>query len=117
MAVQQVIDWASKYSASIPLQIDIGGWDFVVVQLVGASGTTSFLTSSDSGAIQSVSDGNATAAPSTSFNAVTGTNLATGSGVTSLAADGSVKFTGIGQYLRLSGGSATKVLVRYYKSY
>jgi hypothetical protein len=115
MAVQQVIDWASKYSASTPLQIDIGGWDFVVVQLVGPTGTTSFATSNDSGAIEGVSDGNAASA--TNFNAVTGTNLATGSGVTTLAAAGSVKFSGIGQYLQLSGGSATKVLVRYYKTF
>lgn len=115
MAVSQVIDFADRYSASTPLNIDIGGWDFVVVQLVTPSGTTSFLTSNDGGGITGVSDGNSASAAN--FNAVTGTNLATGSGVTTLAAAGSVKFAGIGQYLQLNGGSAAKVLVRYYKSY
>lgn len=115
MAVQQVIDFADRYSASAPLNIDIGGWDFVVVQLVTPTGTTSFLTSNDGGGITGVSDGNSASA--SNFIAVTGTNLATATGATSLAADGLIKFSGIGQYLRLSGGSAVKVLVRYYKSY
>lgn len=113
MAVSQVIDFTNKYTAAGALNIDIGGWDSVIVQLVTPSGTTSFLSSSDSGDVQGISDGSAISA--TNFTAVTGTNLATGSGVTSLAVSGSVKFSGIGRYLQLSAGTATKLLVKYYK--
>ena len=115
MAVQQILDVTADFNDGGAATLDIGGWDFAVVQLVTPVGTTSFLTSNDAGAIQSVSDGNATSADN--FVAVTGTVLATGSGATTLAAAGLIKFTGIGQFLRISGTSAAKVLVRLYKSF
>lgn len=116
MAQQQVIDVTTDVNNNDLCTIDIGGWDFAVVQLVSPTGTFSFLTSNDSGDITGVSDGNALSAAN--FTAVTGTKLSDASAVTSLAASGLVKFSGIGRYLRISGAGAaqvTKALVRLYK--
>ena len=116
MAVQQILDVTTDVNNNDLCTIDIGGWDFAVVQLVSPTGTFSFLTSNDSGAIMGVSDGNALSA--TNFTAVTGTKLSDASAVTTLAASGMVKFSGIGQYLRISGAAAaqvTKALVRLCK--
>ena len=114
MAVQQVIDITADLNDNTICQLDIGGWDFAVVQLATVVGTWSFFTTIDSGDITGVSDGSATSA--TNFIAVQGTNLATGSGVTSLATAGLVKFSGIGRFLKISGGtSVSKGLVRLYK--
>lgn len=94
---------------------DIGEWDYVTLQLVNPSGAVSFNTSNDSGAIQGVSDGSAASA--TNFTSVQGTNLASGSAVTSLNASGEVKFTVAGRYLQLTGTTVTadKVLLKLSK--
>jgi len=115
MAVSQITDITTQFNSnSGDWNLDIDSWDFVVVQLVDPTGAVSFLTSNDAGAIQGSGDGNAIAA--LNFTAVQGTNLATGSGVTSLAVTGLVKFSGIGRFLRLeSSATAAKVLVRWYK--
>lgn len=116
MALQDVQDLTDDFNANSIATVDIGGWNEAVVQLVTPTGTVNFTTSSDSGAITGVSDGNATSA--INFTAVTGTNLANATGVTSLAASGQVKFSGIGRYLRLAGTgvTATKVLLRLFKT-
>lgn len=117
MAVSQIIDFTTQYNASgdSTLQINIDSWDFVVVQIVNPSGTLSFKNTNDSGAITGSTDGNYITA--TNWVAVTGTNLATGTGITSLATGGLVKFDGIGGFLQLTGTSVTvdKILVRFYK--
>lgn len=115
MAIQQIEDVTNDFNDGGSSTLDIGGWDFVVVQLVAPVGTTSFFTSNDSGAVQGVSDGNATSADN--FIAVSGTNLATAAGATTLAAAGLIKFTGVGRYLRITGTSAGKVIIRMYKSF
>lgn len=91
--------------------IDLSGWDYCVVQLVGPSGSINFLSSNDDGSITgSVQGGPLTA---TNFTAVQGTNLATGAAATSGAVAGLWKFNVIGRFLQLSGTSvtATKILV------
>ena len=116
MSVQKVIDITSDLNDNDLCTLDVGGWDNVEMQLVSPTGTFSFFTSNDSGAITGVSDGSNVSA--TNFTAVTGTKLADNSAVTSLAASGVVKFTNIGQYLRISGAGAAQVtsgFVRLYK--
>jgi hypothetical protein len=115
MSVQIVLDLTADFNADSLVQIDTGGFDYSVVQLVSPSGSVSFKHTNDSGDVQSVSDGNATAA--TNFVTLQGVNLADGSTVTSLATSGLVRFQSYGRYLQLSGSgvSATKVLVRLYK--
>lgn len=115
MAMQQVVDITEDLNNNSIATLDVGGYDFAEVQLVAPTGTFSFFTSSDSGAITGVSDGNATTAMN--FTAVSGTNLATAAGVTTLAASGIVKFPNLAQYLRISaaGATVTKAFVRLYK--
>lgn len=115
MAVQQVIDITADFNSGSLAIIDIGGWDFAVAQTIGTSGTINFTHSNDSGDLTGISDGSAASA--VNFVSVQGTNLSTGAGATSTAADALFKFTGIGRYLRFSGSgaSATKFLVRLYK--
>lgn len=115
MAVQQIIDRTADFNSGSLCIMDIGGWDFAVVQFVGTSGTINFLHSNDSGDLTGISDGSEASA--VNFVSVTGTNLATNTGATSIAAAALIKFTGIGRYLQLSGSGAsvTKLLIRLYK--
>jgi len=116
MAIQRNIDITSDLNDNDLATLDVGGWDYAEVQLVSPTGTFSFLTSGDSGAITGVSDGSAASA--TNFTAATGKKLSDASAVTTLAASGIVKFSDLSQYLRISGAGAaqvTKALVRLYK--
>ncbi len=116
MAVQQVIDVTTDINADGRAIVDTGGFDYAVVQLVSPTTTATFASTDDSGDIQGVSDGSAASA--TNFIDVQGTNLNTGSGVTTLAASGLVRFQGVGRYLRIMGPglSVTKALIRLYKT-
>jgi hypothetical protein len=116
MSVQRNIEITSDLNDNDIATLDVGGWDFAEVQLVSPTGTFSFFTSNDSGAITGVSDGNNVTA--TNFTAVTGTKLSDASAVTTLAGSGIVKFSNLGQYLRITGAGAaqvTKGFVRLYK--
>lgn len=116
MAIQTVVDITADLNNNDIATLDVGGWDYAEVQLVSPTGTFSFFTSSDAGAITGVSDGNATSA--TNFTAVSGTKLSDGSAVTTLAASGIVKFSNLAQFIRVTGGGAaqvTKAFVRLYK--
>lgn len=100
-----------KSGGSSLINIDLSGWDYCVVQLVGPSGTINFLSSNDDGSVTGSVQGGPLAA--LNFTAVQGTNLATGAASTSGAAGGLWKFNVIGRFLQLSGSSvtATKILV------
>ncbi len=123
MSVQIVLDVTNEYTTGSEsgtarlAKLDIGGFDYAVVQVVSPTAAVSFTNTNDSGDIQGVSDGSAVSAT----NAVTvqGTNLANGSAVSSLAASGLVRFQSIGRYLFIDGtatsANITKLLVRLYK--
>lgn len=115
MSKQRVVDITADLNSNSLATLDVGGWDIAEVQLVTPTGTFSFLTSNDSGAITGVSDGSNVSA--TNFTAVSGINLATAGAVTSLATSGIVKFLNFGQYLRVSGAGATvaSASIRLYK--
>jgi len=113
--VSQYLDLTDALAAGSGVIIDVGEWDYVIVQLVSPSGTVTFRTSNDSGAVQSVSDGSAVSA--TNFVDVQGTNLTLGTAITTIAASGIIKFPVIGRYLQLTGTTltATKLLVKMSK--
>jgi hypothetical protein len=111
--ISTVFDATTNFQAGgTSLQnIDLSGWDYCVVQLVGPSGSINFLSSNDDGSITgSVQGGPLTSA---NFTAVQGVNLATGAAATSGGVAGLWKFSGIGRFLQLSGTgiTATKILV------
>ncbi len=115
MAVERLLDVTNDINNDGRAVIECGGWDNAEVQLVTPSGAASFQISNDAGAITGVSDGSSASA--TNFLALQGVNTADGSAVTSLATSGNVRFTNIGQFLRITGSGLTvvKALVRLYK--
>jgi Tfp pilus assembly protein FimT len=116
MAQQQTLNITQDLNNNSIVQLDIGGWDYAVVQLVTPTGTFTFNSTNDSGAITSSSDGSAASA--TNWITVQGTNLNSGAAVTTLATSGMVRFQSIGQFLQIAGAAAaqvTKALVRLYK--
>ncbi|OYY99564.1 MAG: hypothetical protein B7Y37_13820 [Sphingobacteriia bacterium 28-36-52] len=116
MALSQILDLTTDYNNGKLATIEIGGYDYAIVQLVNPSAAVTFKTSNDANAIEGASDGNASTA--INFTDVQGINLASGSGATSLAATGLIRFNYIGRFLRLDGaGTAVcdKVIVRLFK--
>lgn len=116
MSVSRIVDITNDLNNNSIAVLDVGQWDNAVVQLVSPTGTFTFNSTNDSGAITGVSDGSSASA--TNWIAVQGTNLNSGSAVTTLAGSGIVRFAVIGQYLQISGAAAaqvTKAIVRLYK--
>jgi len=116
MATQTIIDISADLNNNSIWQGDVGGWDYAVVQLITPTGTFTFNSTVDAGAITGVSDGSAISA--INWIAVQGTNLNSGSATTTLAASGLVRFQGIGQFLQISGAAAAQVakaFIRLYK--
>lgn len=101
MAISIILDVSDDFNAAGVATLDVGEWDWGIVQLVSPSGTISFNVSNDSNAIRGVSDGNSYS--SINFQSVGLTNQATGALVTSSAAAGTFKFGVIGKYFQLSG--------------
>lgn len=115
MAQQQRLDITGDLNNNSIVQLDIGGWDYAVVQLVSPTGTVTFSSTIDSGAIEGVSDGSAVSA--TNWIVTQGVNINSGTAVSTLATSGAVRFQGIGQFLQIAGNgiSVTKAFVRLYK--
>jgi hypothetical protein len=93
---------------------DTSGWDYVLINISLESGAISFLSSNDSGAITGVTDGNATSA--TNFYAATLLDVSTLND-SQLATPGTSMFRAflIGQFVRLNGDVAAKIILQYHK--
>lgn len=127
MAVQQILDITQEYltgsqsGTQYLVKIDVGGWDYAVVQFIGITNKSIvFKTTNDSGDIQGVSDGSAVS--SINQLVIKGLNLEDGVMYNSFGpGDGIFRFKSIGRYLWLDGfeGQAyddvEKILVRLYK--
>jgi predicted enzyme related to lactoylglutathione lyase len=103
--ISTVVDATDSFNANNNFYQDLSGWDSAVVQFVGTSGTISFSTTNDNGAIT----GQLLPAPEVPENWVTvlGVNLTTKTDVSSISAAGIVEFGIIGKYLLLQGNSTT----------
>lgn len=108
-------DLTLVFNANGKIQVDTSSYDYVVVQIVTPSGTISFASTNDSGAITGATDGNATSA--LNFVACQGTNQTTGTAETSTGSANSIhKFSFVGRFLQISGGAGStisKLLVGY----
>jgi hypothetical protein len=113
MALLQLIDSTNDYNANGSVNLDIGGWDYVVVQIVSPTGTTLFKTSNDSGSVLGVTEGNALTA--TNFLTCLATNLANDARVSSVSADGLFKINVAGRFLQIIGSTVGKLLVTLQK--
>ena len=101
--ISTVVDATTSFNANNNFYQDLSGWDSAVVQFVGTSGTISFSTTNDEGAIT----GQLLPAPQVPINGVTvlGVNLTTKTDVSSISAAGIVEFGIIGKYLLLQGSA------------
>lgn len=99
--VTEVIDVTNVFQAGAAQAYvqDVGGWDNVVVQIISPSAAINFNTTSDNGSVF----GTVPPVPQvpTNWLSVQGTNLATGTGVTSVAASANVRFSNIGKFLQI----------------
>ena len=118
MALTRLLDLTGDFNAvtNPSVRIDISGWDWIVVQLVQPTGTVTFSATNDAGAIEGVTDGNATS--SLNYLSVQGTDLTSGTSVTTSGASSLTRFGVIGKFFRLSASGAItagKVLVYLFK--
>lgn len=107
-------DLTLVFNANGKIQIDVSSYDYVLAQIVTPSGSISFLSTNDNGAITGSTDGNATSA--LNFVACQGTNQTTGTAETSTASANSLhKFSFAGRFIQLSGSGVTvaKLLVGF----
>jgi hypothetical protein len=101
-------DLSLQFNANGKVQIDTSGYDYVLVQIVTPSGTISFASTNDGGAITGATDGNATSA--LNFVACQGTNQTNGTAETSTASANSIhKFQVVGRFLQISGGAGSTI--------
>jgi hypothetical protein len=109
--ISQTLDVTTDFNANNTVQIDVGGWENVIVQMVNPSGTVLFQGSNDGGAITGSTAGNPVTA--TNFATISATKMSDGTLTTSLAAAGLYKLTQPPRYLKFGGASAaaTKALV------
>ncbi len=111
----QLLDLTADFNTGSGINIDVSGWDYIIVQLVSPTGTVTFNTTNDGGAITGVTDGNALSAAN--WNLCFGTNIATGVGASSIAASSMFRFSYIGHFFQLTGTAvtATKCLIMLSK--
>jgi hypothetical protein len=118
MGLTTTWDNTANFNLTHKMNLDIGSWDYVTVQVESLSGTAFFNATNDAGAVQGVTDGNANLA--TGWQPVQGTNVATGATSTSSGAGSFIyKFNPYTQFLQLDGTGSTatvsKLIVTYYK--
>jgi hypothetical protein len=104
-------DVTTDFNANSGVNLDVSDWLSVVIQFVSPSGAVTFNGTNDSGAVQGVTDGNASLA--TNWVAIQATNMNTGVAATSAAASGLWKIINPPHFIQLTGTSvtATKVIV------
>lgn len=107
--ISSSIDVTAAYNANGKVQLDLSGWEFVTIQIVTPSGTTTFGGSDDPGEIQGVYAGDAYTA--TNWQALSLTNTATNTNATSTTTNGIFRGVVLSRFLQLAGASAAKVLV------
>jgi hypothetical protein len=107
--ITQLLDVTSDFNANSFYNLDVSGWDYVVLQLVTPTGTVTFNTTNDGGAITGAVDGNARSAKN--WNLCFGTNIATGVGASTIAASSMFRFSYIGKYFQITGTAITATAV------
>ena len=115
MGLSKKLDLTTAFNASGFVNIDVGLWDKVDLQVVTPTGAITFNGTNDGGEITGITDGNALSAKN--WNVVQGTNLATGSAATSTNASSTYQFSVTTKFLQFTsaGATVTEMLVWMYK--
>jgi len=104
----------TEFNAGSGYVADASGWDYLVWQFVGPSGTINLTATNDGGAVTGSTEGNSVTA--TNFVTVQGTKLSDGTAVT-VASAGLIRVGVVGRFVRFAGTtvSATKVIIEFFK--
>lgn len=113
MGLAKHLDVTTDFNTNGLVNLDVSGWDNIVVQFVTPAAAVTFKSTNDGGAVQGVSDGNAKSA--LNFTVIQGTDIATGTAATTTSTSSTYKFALGGKYFQLSGTTAAKILVMFYK--
>jgi hypothetical protein len=113
--ISKLIDVTTEFNANAKVQLDVGGWDYVVAQFVSPSGTVTFKATNDGGAVLGVSQGDAKSA--TNWNVIMGLNLATNTTAVNTNASSLFKFNVVGKFIQFEsvGQTVGKLLINYSK--
>lgn len=103
--ISKVLDVTTKFNADSGFIQELTGWDYCVVQIVTPTGAVSFNTTNNDGSV--TGELNPVPVVPEDWVSVQGTNLTTGSAVTSVNATSIVRFDVIGEFLQLTGSSVT----------
>jgi hypothetical protein len=113
-------NYSPEFNSVYNITLDMSGWDRTTIQLVSPMAGGIFVYgTNDGGAVQGVTQGNATLA--TNFNPIQATNLATGVATNVLNSAGNYEVNINAQYLRLqgspagAGSSVYKILLEHSK--
>lgn len=107
--ITQTQDFTTQFNTNSQLNLDVSGWDYIILQLVTPTGTVTFNTTNDGGAITGTVDSNPLSAKN--WNLCFGTNIATGVGASSVAASSMFRFSYIGRFFQITGTAITATLV------
>lgn len=118
MGLTRLLDLTPEINATNPtVKIDVSNWDYVIVQAVTPGVTITVSATLDAGAVEGVTDGSALS--SLNYVAVQGTNLNSGTSVTTITASGLTRFGVVGKFMQFSAtGSPVvvgKLLVYLFK--
>lgn len=109
--VSAVHDFTAGFNTNNTIQFEVGGWENVIIQMVGPTGTILLQGSNDGGAITGGTDDSPQSA--LNFTTIVATKMLDGTTSSSLATAGLYKLSQPCKYLKFGGVSAaaTKVLV------
>jgi hypothetical protein len=99
------IDVTAAFNAASKVNLDLSGWDTVTLQIQTPSGSINFNGTDDAGAIQGVSDGNASTA--INWQPLAMTNTATNTTVVASGLNGIFKTNLLSRFIQLIGSSIT----------
>jgi len=113
--ISKLIDVTTEFNANAKVQLDIGGWDYLVAQFVSPTGTVTFKATNDGGAVLGLSPGDAESA--INWNVIQGLNLAANTSAVNTNATSMFKFNVVGKFIQFEsvGQTVGKLLINYSK--
>lgn len=97
-------EFANSFDGSVyKVQFEVSNYDYALVQFVDFLSEVTFNSTIDSGAVQSVTDGNALT--STNYSQVYATYLLDNTKVTVSPSNGTYRFDVVGRYIQLKNAS------------
>lgn len=113
MALSKTQEFTTEFNATGKLNLDVSGWDSIVVQFVTPAAAVTFNGTNDGGAQTGITDGNAKSA--TGWTVIQGVDIATGTAATTTSTSSTYKFTAFPRFIQLSGTTAAKIIVEFNK--